>query len=102
VLSGAKDRTLRLWDLSSGECRKVLEGHEDVVRAVAILPDGGWALSGGEDKTVRLWELATGRCASVERTSGSVLTLAVSGDGRRAAAGTYDRKVLAFQLERPA
>jgi WD40 repeat protein len=91
-----------VWDVAWGECRKVLEGHEDVVRAVAILPDGAWALSGSEDKTLRLWELATGRCAAVERVSGSVLALAVSRDGRRAAAGTYDRKVLAWELERPA
>jgi len=36
-----------------------------------------------------------------ERVSGAVLSLAVSADGRRVVAGTYDRRLLAFDVERP-
>src|SRR5207342_2721415 len=39
ALSGSRDRTLRLWSLESGECLKVIEGHADVVRSVAIGKD---------------------------------------------------------------
>jgi WD40 repeat protein len=98
ALSGAKSHALRLWDLASGDCSRVLEGHEGVVRGVAFLPDGRWALSASEDKTVRLWELATGRCAASETTSGAALCLSVSGEGRRVAAGTYDRKVVVWDV----
>jgi WD40 repeat protein len=102
ALSGAKDQKLRLWNLGSGECVRVLEGHEGVVRGVAFLPDRRFALSAGEDKTVRLWELETGRCVATEPTSGAALCLSVSVDGRRAAVGTYDRKVLVWDVSRPA
>jgi WD40 repeat protein len=98
ALSGAKDHTLRLWDLTSGECRKVLEGHESVVRGVAFVPGGRHAVSASEDKTVRLWELETGRSVATAATSGAALCLSVSADGRRVAAGTYDRKVLVWDL----
>ena len=27
IVSGSNDKTLRVWDLSSGECVQVLEGH---------------------------------------------------------------------------
>jgi WD40 repeat protein len=101
VLSGAKSHELRLWDLLSGECARVLEGHEGVVRGVAFLRDGRWALSAAEDKTVRLWELETGRCAATEATSGAALCLAASADGRRVAAGTYDRKIFVWDVTRP-
>jgi WD40 repeat protein len=102
VLSGAKSRDLRLWDLASGECARVLEGHDGVVRGAAFLPDGRWALSAAEDKTVRLWETEVGRCAATEATSGAALCLALSGDGRRVAVGTYDRRIFVWDVSRPA
>ena len=30
IVSGSSDRTVRVWDSSTGECLKVLEGHSDV------------------------------------------------------------------------
>ena len=39
---------------------KTLEGHTDVVRAVALFPDGRRALSVSDDKTLKLWDLETG------------------------------------------
>ena len=53
ALSASDDNTLRLWDLASGQCLRVLEGHSDVVNHVATLPDGR-ALSASWDKTLRL------------------------------------------------
>ena len=43
----------RVWDLKTGECKQVLEGHTDWVRSVGITPDGNTAISGSDDKTVR-------------------------------------------------
>ncbi len=39
---------------------KVLEGHTDSVRSVAISPDGSKIVSGGADTTIRVWSLETG------------------------------------------
>lgn len=36
-------------------------GHEDVVTAVALSPDGEWAVSGSEDRTLRLWNTRNGK-----------------------------------------
>jgi WD40 repeat protein len=61
-LIGKRDKNLRLWDISSGDCLRKLEGHTAGVNAVAWSPDGRFALSGGDDGTIRLWAVATGRC----------------------------------------
>jgi WD40 repeat protein len=57
VLSGGKDRTLRLWDVAGGKEVGRLVGHTSAVTCLAASPDGRRALSGGKDKTVRYWDL---------------------------------------------
>ncbi len=34
VVSGSRDATLRMWDISTGECLHVLMGHVAAVRCV--------------------------------------------------------------------
>ncbi len=53
--SGSDDRTVKIWDLETGECRATMEGHEGGVRAVAITPDGTRILSGAKDDSLRVW-----------------------------------------------
>ena len=65
ALSGANDNTVRLWDVESGRCLRVLEGHTAAVWSVAWSPDERRALSGADDKTVRLWDVESGRCLRV-------------------------------------
>jgi small GTP-binding protein len=84
ALSGANDNTVRLWDVETGRCTRLLEGHTDRVLSVAWSPDGRRALSGADDKTVRLWDVETGRCTRVlEGHTAFVWSVAWSPDGRR-------------------
>ncbi|ORY63362.1 NACHT domain-containing protein [Pseudomassariella vexata] len=41
LASASDDRTIKLWDASSGACLQTLEGHSDRNNSVAFLPDGG-------------------------------------------------------------
>ena len=43
-----------------GQVLKVLDGHTDHVRDVAISTDGTKIVSGSLDKTVRVWSMETG------------------------------------------
>jgi WD40 repeat protein len=54
LASGGLDKTVRLWDLATGEHR-ALRGHTGQVGTVVFLPDGRSLLSTGEDGSLRLW-----------------------------------------------
>src|SRR5215213_9942400 len=40
ALSSSYDGTARLWDVETGRCLRVLEGHSDDINSVALSPDG--------------------------------------------------------------
>ncbi len=50
IVSGATDRTLRMWSVASGLCRHTLVGHTSTVRCVLIA--GNTIVSGARDATV--------------------------------------------------
>ena len=56
-MSGSRDKTLRIWDVQSGQEVCKLEGHSSVVRSVSFSPDGRQVVSGSSDKTVRIWDV---------------------------------------------
>ncbi|MBI5590276.1 MAG: TIR domain-containing protein, partial [Deltaproteobacteria bacterium] len=96
---GSDDKTVRLWEVNTGRCLRVLEGQSDSVYSVSWSPDGQRALSGSDDKTVRLWEVYTGRCLRVlEGHTGSVLSVSWSPDGQRALSGSDDKTVRLWEV----
>ena len=56
LASGSYDRTIKLWDVASGEVA-TLQGHTDDVRSVSFSPDGSILASGGYDGTISLWNM---------------------------------------------
>jgi WD40 repeat protein len=56
------DKTVRLWDGSTGEHVSTLEGHSGHISSVAFSPDSRRvATTRSFDKTVQLWDAATGQ-----------------------------------------
>ena len=56
IASGSVDKTVKLWDVTSGECVQTLEGHSRGVNNVSFSPDGRKIASGCFDKTIKIWE----------------------------------------------
>ncbi|QNQ01012.1 YALIA101S02e03356g1_1 [Yarrowia lipolytica] len=56
LASGADDCKIRVWDLVSRKCLKVLDSHNSVIRGLSWSSDGGILVSGGRDKIVNVWD----------------------------------------------
>ncbi|MEH2151563.1 nSTAND1 domain-containing NTPase, partial [Nostoc sp.] len=61
LASGSEDKTIKLWDVSTGKAIKTLTGHSSRVYSVGFSPDGKTLASGSEDKTIKLWDVSTGK-----------------------------------------
>jgi WD40 repeat protein len=103
VLSGSTDKTLKLWEVASGNELQTFTGHKWEVTSVAFSPDGRTALSAGNhDQMIKLWDVATGKeLRTFTGHSGAVHAVAVSPDGRTAVSGGYDRTLKLWDLTAP-
>ena len=62
-MSGCGSGAIRVWDLSTGECERTLQGHTRVVEGLVVT--GNQLMSASRDKSVREWCLASGACLKV-------------------------------------
>ncbi len=82
-----------------GALLQTLCGHEDWVIAVAVTPDGRYAISGSKDKTLKVWDLIAGKavhtlCGHEDR----VIAVAVTPNGRYAVSGSRDKTLKVWDL----
>jgi WD40 repeat protein len=68
-----------VWDAKTGAELRKLVGHDRVVRAVAVTPDGARIITGSDDKTARVWDASTGaQLLKLEGHTSAVLAVAVT------------------------
>ncbi|XRA97499.1 EF-hand domain-containing protein [Pycnococcus provasolii] len=94
IVSASWDKTVRVWDATTGACISVLEGHSARVTSASYSADGTRIVSASDDKTVRVWDATTGACISVlEGHSAYVNSASYSADGTRIVSASDDNTV---------
>ncbi len=94
LASASADKTVRIWDTSSGQTLRICKGHTDVVFSVAWSPDGKYLASASYDKTVRVWDPNSGHTLLTYIGHTSLVTsVAWSSESKRLASGSWDKTV---------
>jgi WD40 repeat protein len=87
---GSFEKTVRLWDATSGELLATFSGP-DWVYSVAFSPDGTRIASGCDDGAVRLWDTRSGELVgSFVEHEGRVTSVTFSPDGSLIASAGID------------
>jgi WD40 repeat protein len=101
AVSGSGDRTVRVWDLDTGECTHVLTAPTEI-RSVAMSPDTAFAVSCGEDRAIRLWDLDSATCIrTTKHAPGHAVTVQYVCDGRFVAIAVSNRPTSTIQIWDP-
>jgi WD40 repeat protein len=99
IVSGSSDKTVRLWDATTGVELARFDGHTAEVMAVAFSSDGTLVASGSYDNTVRIWRVSTGiELFRLQGHSDRVTSVAFSNDSSRIASGSHDAAVIVWDM----
>ncbi len=91
LVTGAADKTARLWDVASGKQLQVLKGHKGSILEVAVSPVGDFIATGSTDGTARLWGMKTMKMMRVLGDSkGTMYEVAFSPDGKMLATASSE------------
>ncbi|MGB8689894.1 MAG: hypothetical protein WCD53_21520, partial [Microcoleus sp.] len=93
-VSGSRNKTVKLWDTTTGKEIKTLTGHTEWVCGVGFSPNGKILASGSGDTTVKLWDTTTGKeIKTLSGHTGVVCGVSFSPDGKLLATGSADNTV---------
>ncbi|KAJ8792775.1 hypothetical protein J1605_019481 [Eschrichtius robustus] len=100
-ITGSYDRTCKLWDTASGEELHTLEGHRNVVYAIAFNnPYGDKIATGSFDKTCKLWSVETGNCYHTFRGhTAEIVCLSFNPQSTLVATGSMDTTAKLWDIQ---
>lgn len=113
LVTGSKDFNLRLWEVATGNCIEVFEGHKNWVNAVAFHPADRIVASCSDDRTVKIWCIDRNTpfctleghslwvtCVAFHTPSGSAADAAPNTQCARRSSKYYSRTVVSGSCDR--
>ena len=96
IVSGSYDKTIKVWDATTGECRCTLRERHRVRSVTTYLNEyhQRCIVSGSDDETIKIWSTLTYECMrTLVGHTDYIMSVAVSSDGRRIFSGSADAKI---------
>ncbi|XP_037423713.1 coatomer subunit beta'-2-like [Triticum dicoccoides] len=78
MFASAQDKTVKIWNLHSGECKQILSGHSDLIVCLDYLSLGDklYLITGSQDRTAKIWDCETGNCVQTLKGHTDVVKIA--------------------------
>ena len=100
LVTSGDDKTVRVWDVTSGKPLRSFQGHMTKATAVAVRGDGKQVASASDDGAVRVWDLnTTDEHRAMTESKESLWAVAISPNGKRVASAGADKKIRVYELE---
>ncbi len=94
VVSGSADRTVQVWDATTGGNALIYRGHTDEINTVSWWSEVRLIASGSKDNTVRVWDAGNGNTETIYKGHTQPLrTVVWAPSGSRIASGGDDKTV---------
>eukprot|EP01117_Protostelium_nocturnum_P017554 TRINITY_DN7167_c0_g1_i1.p1 TRINITY_DN7167_c0_g1~~TRINITY_DN7167_c0_g1_i1.p1 ORF type:complete len:469 (-),score=150.45 TRINITY_DN7167_c0_g1_i1:402-1808(-) len=94
IASGAFDKSIRIWNATTGSFVTALRGHVEAVYQVCWSSDSRLLASGSKDSTLKVWDMQTKKLKQdLPGHADQVFSVDWSPDGQRVASGSKDRTV---------
>ena len=73
ILSGSRDKSIKIWNYETGELIHTLIGHNDTINSIIDIPNTKNIVSGSVDSSIVIWDYETYELLyTLEEHSGSV------------------------------
>nr|XP_033804676.1 proteasomal ATPase-associated factor 1 isoform X1 [Geotrypetes seraphini] len=90
-VSTSTDGTMKIWQTTNGETRRILEGHIYDVNCCKFFPSGLVVLSGGMDAQLKIWSAEDASCpVTLKGHKGGILDVAIVERGRNVVSSSRD------------
>ncbi|MBE9060421.1 WD40 repeat domain-containing protein [cf. Phormidesmis sp. LEGE 11477] len=100
VAGGNAEGDIKIWDGPVNQLERVLIGHNDTIRTVAVTESGDRLISGSGDG-IKVWNPQSGELlySLPTETGAPVWTVDISSDQRTFVSGNYNGTITAWDLE---
>ncbi|KIV98317.1 uncharacterized protein PV09_09836 [Verruconis gallopava] len=93
IASSSVDRTVQIWNATTGQPQYQFEGHRDWVRSLSFSPNSQHIASASDDGTIQVWNIHNGHILQKFRHSDWYTSVAFSSCGTQLISGSADAKV---------
>ena len=99
IVSGSRDRTVKVWNIATNNCLMTFSDHENWIRGVIVHPSGKYIISVSEDRTIRCFDLKDKRCARTlsDAHEHFISCLHIHPKGNVIATGSVDKTVKTWE-----